>query len=119
MDVYSKSLLGCTSFLSCLMLLSCGGGSKTPEGDFTLTSTPATVMLVQGGVSQSISVNALPVNGFAGTVAVTITGLPAGVAATPGSLILMPGTAQNVTVTAAASAAMGNATLTFTEQRAH
>ncbi len=114
MGVSSKSLVGCATFLFCLMLLSCGGSSTPAPGDFTLTSTPATVTLVQGGASQSISVNAMPVNGFTGTVVITITGLPAGVAATPGTLTLIPGTAQNVTVTAAASAAPGNATLTFT-----
>jgi hypothetical protein len=115
MGVSSKTLVGCATLFFWLTLLSCGGGSKTAaEGDFTLTSTPASVMLVQGGASQTISVNAVAVNGFTGPVVITITGLPAGVSATPGTLTLVPGTAQNVTVTAAASAAIGNATLTFT-----
>ncbi|WP_236657407.1 pyrrolo-quinoline quinone [Acidisarcina polymorpha] len=43
-----------------------------------------------------------------------ITGLPAGVTANPASLTLTPGTAQSVTLTAAAATAAGAATVTFT-----
>jgi hypothetical protein len=97
------------------MLISCGGGSKpAAEGDFTLTTTPANIALLPGATGQQISVNAVSANGFTGTVSVAITGLPAGVTAQPSTLTLIPGTAQSVTVTAAASAAAGSATLTFT-----
>ena len=100
-----------------LVLTSCGGGSgrqATLLADFTLSSTPATITLVPGGAGQKISVSALPLNAFSGTVTVAITGLPAGVTAQPSSLTLTPGTAQSVTITAAASAAAGSATLTLT-----
>jgi hypothetical protein len=100
-----------------LILTSCGGGSArqaTLPADFTLSSTPATITLVPGGAGQKISVSALSLNAFSGTVTVAITGLPAGVTAQPSSLTLTPGTAQAVIMTAAASAAAGNATLTLT-----
>ena len=84
------------------------------EGDFTLTSSPANVTLAQGGAGQQISVNAVPTNGFAGLVNVAITGLPTSVTAQPATLTLTPGTAQSVTISAAAGAAANSATLTLT-----
>src|ERR1700686_1410869 len=94
-----KTLAGCISFLCLLLLGSCGGGSMpAAAGDFTLTATPASLSLVPGGAGQQISVNAVPANGFMGTVNVSIAGLPAGVTAQPATLSLIPGTAQTVTV---------------------
>jgi hypothetical protein len=103
-----------------LDLVSCGGGShstttttsSTP--DFSLTVSPTTAALTAGGASQQMSVNAVAANGFTASVAVALTGLPAGVSASPATLTLTPGTAQTVTLTAASSAASGNATVTFT-----
>ena len=102
---FSKTLSVCLSFLFCLVLVSCSGGSKpSSEGDFALASTPAVITLVPGGTGQQIGVNATAANGFTGTIAVVITGLPTGVTAQPTTLTLSPGTAQNVTLTAAATA---------------
>jgi hypothetical protein len=115
MGALSKTLGGCSSFLFCILLLSCGGGSKpAAEGDFALTSTPANITLIPGGTGQQISVNAMPANGFAGMVTIAITGLPTGVTAQPTTLTLTPGTALNVTVTAAANAVAGSSSLTLT-----
>ena len=115
MGAFSKAVGGCSGFLFCLMLISCGGGSKpAAEADFTLTATPASTTLVPGGAPQPISVSASAANGFVGTVTVAIVGAPAGVTVQPATLTLTPGTAQSVNVTAAANAAAGNATLTFT-----
>jgi hypothetical protein len=83
-------------------------------GDFTLSATPASLSLVPGGAGQQISVNAVPSNGFMGMVNVSIAGLPAGVTAQPATLSLIPGTAQTVTITAAANAAAGSVMVTFT-----
>jgi len=118
MGAVSKMLIGCSGFLLCLLLLSCSGASKpavpATEGDFSLTSTPASITLVPGGAGQQISVNATPANSFNGMVTVAITALPTGVTAQPATLTLTPGTPQNVTVTAAANAGAGSATLTLT-----
>jgi hypothetical protein len=99
--------------------MSCGSSSDTtkvskPAADFSLTSTPATVTLTAGGGGQQISVEATAINGFTGAVAVAISGLPAGVTASPATLTLTPGTAQSTTLTAAASAAAATPTITFT-----
>jgi hypothetical protein len=103
-------------FWLCVALASCGGGSNPapPPADFSLSSTPATAALVAGGAQQQISVQANPENGFTGTVTVAITGLPSGVTASPATLTLTPGTAQNVALHAASTAAAGSATVTLT-----
>ena len=99
-----------------IVFASCGGGS-TPtlqlQPGFSLTASPSAVTLVPGAAGQKVSVTATAINGFASTVAVTISGLPAGVQAQPATLTLTPGAAQSVTITAGASAAAGSATLTF------
>jgi hypothetical protein len=82
--------------------------------DFTLSLTPSSIAVTQGAGGQAVSVNAAPVNGFSGSVKITLSGLPAGVTANPSTLTLTPGTAQNTTLTAANSAAAGNTTVTFT-----
>ena len=88
--------------------------SQTQTPDYTLTASPATLTLTKGAAASPISVKATAANGFTGTVKVAIGGLPAGVTASPATLTLTPGTAQSVNLTAASSAALGNATLTFT-----
>ena len=112
---FSKTLSLCLSLLFCLALVSCSGGSKpASEGDFTLASTPAVITLVPGAGGQQISVNATAANGFTGAIAVVISGLPAGVTAQPATLTVSPGTAQNLTLTAGATAVAGSSTLTLT-----
>jgi hypothetical protein len=88
--------------------------AAAPVPNFSLTSTPVTIALVAGGTGKQISVNAVPANGFTGMVAVAISGLPTGVTANPPTLTLIPGTAQNVMLTAAANAAAGTPKVTFT-----
>jgi hypothetical protein len=115
MSPFPKSLRACSSLLFGLAMMSCGGGSKpAPDGDFSLATRPAAVAIVPGGAGQQINVNAVSDNGFAGIVTVSFAGLPTGVTAQPAMLTLTPGTAQNVTVTAAATAAAGSAALTLT-----
>jgi outer membrane protein assembly factor BamB len=89
-----------------------GGGETSPPPDFALTVTPASAS-INAGATQSASVTASGTNGFAGTVTVTISGLPSGVTAAPSSLSLASGIAQNVTFTATADAATSSATVTF------
>jgi hypothetical protein len=82
--------------------------------DFTLTVTPTSLTIMGGATGSMVSVAAGAVNSFTGTVAVAITGLPAGVTANPATLSLTPGVAQNTTLTAAISAASATGTVTFT-----
>ncbi len=104
--------------LFCLILAGCGSSTSVktvpPTADFSLTSTPATVTLTAGAAGQQVSVEAVAMNGFTGTVSVAISGLPTGVTASPATLTLTPGVAQSVTLTAASTAVAGSATLTLT-----
>jgi hypothetical protein len=86
----------------------------SPPPDYTLAVSPASVTIVGGAVGATVNVTATAVNLFAGTVAVAITGLPAGVTANPATLSLTPGVAQSTTLTAALTAAAATATVTFT-----
>ena len=47
--------------------------------DFSLTVTPASQTLVEGTAGTALSLQATATNGFASQIAVSITGLPAGV----------------------------------------
>ena len=85
-----------------------------PAPNFSLTSSPGTISLTAGGTGQPVSVEAVAINGFTGTVSVAISGMPTGVTANPPNLMLTPGIAQNVTLTAAANAAAGSPMVTFT-----
>ncbi len=79
-----------------LLITACGGGTTTQlapnasppptsasTADFTLSIAPANVTLTQGGVPQSAVISVTPKSGFAGTVLMTISGLPPGVATNP------------------------------------
>src|SRR5258705_8120183 len=55
---YSKAVAGCISFLSLLLLSSCGeGSSPAPAGDFTLTATPASLSPVAGAGGPRVGVH--------------------------------------------------------------
>jgi outer membrane protein assembly factor BamB len=111
----SKTLWACSTMIG-LVLTSCGGGGSKPApmADFSLSATPTTVTLLPGGTTLQISINAVPINGFASMVSVAITGLPSEVTAQPAMLTLTPGTAQTVALTASAAATAGSAMLTLT-----
>ena len=83
-----------------------------PAPDFALTATPAAVTVVQGATATT-TINVARLNGFAPGVALTATGLPAGVTAT-----FNPPTATGassvLTFTADPAAALGTATVTVT-----
>ena len=85
-----------------------------PPPDFTLAISPATLTIMAGTAGSQVSVTATALNSFTGTVAIAISGLPAGVTANPTTLNLTPGTAQNMTLTAALTAAAATSTVTFT-----
>jgi hypothetical protein len=88
--------------------------AAAPLADFSLSVSPTSVALVAGETGSKVSVLATAVNSFSGAVAIAITGLPSGVTASPATLTLTPGTAQSVTLTAAATAAAGSVTVTLT-----
>ena len=83
-------------------------------GDFTLAVTPASVALTAGGATQQITVTSTAVNGYNAQIAIAISGLPAGVTASPASVMITPGATATITLTAAATAATSSGTVTIT-----
>ena len=99
----------------------CGGGSSSvqpppppppPQPDFSLGFSQNSVNLQQGTTSSAINLSVNPLNGFTGTVQVTLTGLPAGVLSNPQSpFSIAAGASTPILFSAAANAATGNSTL--------
>lgn len=105
----SVRFVSATLVITLLALTSCGGGSKTvstPQADFSLSSTPASITLAPGGTAQKIAVNAVPANAFSGTVTVTVAGLPPGVTASPSSLSLAAAAKEHAAIPAALPASL-------------
>jgi hypothetical protein len=84
------------------------------QADFSLAVSPQSLSLTIGGAGQPVQVTATALNGFTGTTSVALSGLPAGVTASPASVSLTPGTPQSVTLTAGNSAQAGSANVVFT-----
>ncbi len=103
------------SLLVLFSLFGCAGNSTpTPPSSFSLQLAPATVSVVPGGGSQSLTIGAIPSDGFTGSVSVQVGSLPAGVTATPMTLALTPGTLQQINFSAATTAASGTASIALT-----
>jgi hypothetical protein len=82
-----------------------------PPPDYSLSLSPASLIVTTGGLGQQTSISAMAINGFSGSVSISLSGLPAEVIATPSTLTLTPGTQQSITFTAAADAAVGTSTV--------
>jgi alpha-mannosidase len=85
--------------------------SAAGAGDFSLSTSPASLSFTQGQ-SASTAINVFPRNGFAGSVSMTASGLPAGVTAT-----FTPASAaggSTMTLTSASAASPASATVTVT-----
>jgi hypothetical protein len=88
--------------------------AAAPAPDFSLMVAPTSLALTAGAAGQAVAVTANALNGFTANVNVSLSGLSAGVTANPSTLTITPGSAQNVTLTAASTAAAGTVTVTFT-----
>jgi arylsulfate sulfotransferase len=106
------------AFITLLFLtvaLGCGGGSMTQgTPDFTLVASPSSISIIPGGPAQTLSVAALATGSFNGSVTVTVGSLPAGVTASPSSLTLKSGSVGSFSISAAASASPGTASISLT-----
>jgi IPT/TIG domain len=118
--VRSHWILNWLAAAACLFAITgCGGGGNggsggpPPSPDFSLVVSPSSQSVDAGGMA-SVSVSATPANGFSSQVDVQITGTPTGVSASPASFKLNVGTAQSVTLTAAANAPTANTSVTLT-----
>jgi hypothetical protein len=93
---------------------SCGGGSSSyvapppPVPDFSLGLSTNSISVQQGATNNSLNVSVTALNGFTGSVQVSLTGLPAGVISNPTSPFTMAaGGNTQVIFGAAANAATG------------
>ncbi len=103
-----------------LALSGCGGGSSSiqppppppPQPDFTIGFSQNSLSVQQGATSQAVNLSLTPLNGFTGSVQVTLSGLPAGVVSTPASpFIITTGSGTPVLFSAATNAPIGNSTI--------
>jgi subtilase family serine protease len=82
-----------------------------PAPDFTLSASPSSITVTQGG-SGSSTIVVTPANSFSGSVSLSASGLPSGVTA---SFATNPTTSTSLlTLTSSAAAATGTATITIT-----
>jgi hypothetical protein len=104
--------------LSCLA--ACGGSSSNP--DFSFRASPTTVSTVVGGTTSAIEIGASALNGYRGSVSVSLSGLPPGATTDPAFPLNIcvsddPNTAvdcaQQFTITTSAATAVGTVTLTL------
>jgi outer membrane protein assembly factor BamB len=110
----SVTLTGKSGTLTHAATLALTVSAAAPAADFSLTVSPASLTLTAGGAGQSASVTVNALNGFTGTVDLSLAGLPSGVTASPSAPTLTPGTAQKITFTASSTAATGAVTITLT-----
>jgi hypothetical protein len=82
--------------------------------DFSLAVQPGLVAVTQGQQSRPVTISTAEINGFSGDVAVSISGLPAGVTASPSSFSIAAGSSQSVVFNAPINTKPGSATVQFT-----
>ena len=94
----------------------CGGGSSAPvqqltqpPPDFSVSFTPSTVSLSQGGTRSPVTVTATSLNNFSGAIQITLGGLPVGVTSNPASpFTVSSGSSTTLLFGAASTAATGS-----------
>ena len=91
-------------------LINALAGSSSPS--FTLSASPSSLTITQGGASGTSTITVTDLGGFSGSVSLAASGLPSGVTASFGT---NPTTSTSVlTLTASATATTGTATVTIT-----
>jgi kumamolisin len=86
-------------------------GSQTTQPSFSLSSSPGSVSITQGGAAGTSTIQVTDAGGFTGAVTLAASGLPSGVTASFGT---NPTTGSSVlSLTASSTATTGNATVTI------
>jgi len=84
-----------------------------PPPDFSISVSPASVSTQMGTTSAPVTISVSALNGFSGSVAVGVNGLPAGVTCSPScSPTINLGSAAQVSFVVPANASIGNVALT-------
>jgi WD40 repeat protein len=103
------------AFLLATLPAGCGGGGAAfvqpppPVADFTIQFSQPMVSVSQGASSSAVNIAITPENGFSGSVAVTLSGLPAGVSTNPASPFTITVGVPVTVVFAATISAVGGA----------
>ena len=112
-----------SQIITALVLLACdgcGGGGAVPflqqqspppppAPDFTIAFSSSAISILQGATNSSISISVTALNGFSGSVQLTLNGMPAGVASNPASPFTLAASSKTALVFGAATnAATGN-----------
>ena len=110
----AKPLRSLIFWVAAGLTFSCNGCTAPIKNvDFTLSPSQAG-LTVAAGSAQSVQLSAVPANGFSQSIQVVVSGAPSGVTASPATFSLMPGSPQQVSFTAAASAPAATVTIQFT-----
>ena len=112
-----RGLAAVTAAIAALGLSSCGGSSSPPTqvGDFTLNISSQSVFVPIGPGGGTVKISIQPEEGFNQPVAVLLSGLPAGVTATPASPFQLEfGGSQIVVLTAPQGTSPVLSTMTVT-----
>lgn len=99
------SFIGTSGTLShtATLQLTVVGTTPPVNPDFTLTVAPQTLSVTPGANGQ-VTLSSTALNGFSGTIAVAVQGLPTGVTVSPTTISLTPGNPLVITLTAASDA---------------
>ena len=118
MGRYAHGVPMSVSLLLAVVSAGCGGGSSTPPPppppvpDFSLALSSNSISIQQGTTSSALTLSVNPINGFTGTVQVTLSAIPPGVSSNPASpFSVAAGASTPVVFGAAANAATGNFTV--------
>lgn len=101
------------AFLLIAIADGCGGSSSSPPppppaADFSISLSANSVSITQGAASSALNVSVNPLNGFSGSVTVTLATLPSGVTSNPSSpFTVSAGASASVIFAAAANATTG------------
>jgi hypothetical protein len=101
-----------SSFFGSFKFNTCGA---PPVPDFSMSRNPTSLTLTQGGSPGTSTITVTALNGFSGSVGLTVTGCPSGAACTLNpSSVTPPATSSTLTVSTPAGATTGTFTLTIT-----
>ena len=105
----------CSTVIMVLGGCSSGSAPSSPSNpaDFALSVSPSALTLAPGAGGTSLTAVVSSSGSFTGSIALTISGLPAGVTASPASFSLAPGASQTVAIQATSQAATGPSTITI------
>ena len=110
---YTLIITGTSGALSHSITVTLVVTAPPPAPDFTISASPAS-LTVRRGTSGSYTVTIGPLNGFTGTVNLTVSGVPNRVTATFNPASVTASGTSNLTITAANNAPKNPVTLTIT-----